>query len=165
MYRVRVRVTIFRCILAQDELQLILSPTHPLQLLRAEVAVMYPCECRGSHDASPLQRQPRCIPTEWWSRDASLRTWAMPACAEDWGRVPQFCGVSRRHPRFPGRAQRGHAAAEARRSWIGAAAYLRAHILILSRVVERKEQLVATTRSVAVTNCSFSRRGGGWPQR
>ena len=41
---------------------------------RAEATVMYPCECRGSHDASPLQRQPRCIPTEWWSRDASLRT-------------------------------------------------------------------------------------------
>ena len=78
-------------------------PPSPKFFTRAEVTVMHPCERRGSHDASPLQRQPRCIPTEWCSRDASLRTWAVPAGAEDWGSCPSVpaIGCPRRHLPVP----------------------------------------------------------------
>ena len=77
LYIARERAKFIRRILAQGELATCsLPPTlsKVFVFARAEVAVMHPCECRGSHDASPQHRQPRCIPTEWWSRDASLRT-------------------------------------------------------------------------------------------
>ena len=78
----------------------------------------------------------------------------------------QFCGVSKADIQGSQAEREGPCRRRGEAVPIGAGVNTRAQNCIdRFSVAGEKNKLVATTRSVEVTNCSFSRRGGGWPQR